>query len=94
MQPLLELLVKILLEHQVLKEHNKNKSRQQKCDVFTQNFVRDKISQENLILIICVISKLKKIRDKLIAIYYVSHHTLENIGAEQSQALVLLELNY
>lgn len=82
MQPPLELLVKRLLEHQVLKEHNQSKSRQQKCDVFTQNFVRNKVSWGNLILIICVMSKWKKNRDKLIAIYYVLHHTLENIEAK------------
>lgn len=53
MQPPLELLVKRLLEPQVLKEHSQNKSRQQKCDVFTENFVRDKVSWGNLTHYLC-----------------------------------------
>lgn len=35
MLPSLELLVKTLLEQQVLNEHNQNKTRQWKCEFFT-----------------------------------------------------------
>lgn len=35
LQPLLQLLVEPLLQHQVLEKHDQNKSRQWKCDLFT-----------------------------------------------------------
>lgn len=42
----LELFVITVLEQQLLKEHNQHKTRQYKCDFFTENLVRHKFSWE------------------------------------------------